>query len=113
MVTDFRAFCYTYIMELLSDKEQLEKLCKNNAISFLGLFGSYSRGDQTPTSDVDLLVDYSESKSMFDHVRLQRQLSELLNKQVDLVTRRSVHPYIKDYVMRDLKTAYDVKEDYA
>lgn len=93
-------------MDTLLNSPQLKELCTDNDISFLGLFGSYARNEESPKSDVDLLVDYSESKSMFDHVRIQRKLSELLNKQVDLVTRRSLHPYIKDYVMKDLQTVY-------
>ena len=93
-------------MDFTYDKQQLNKMCKENSISYLALFGSYARGEETPESDVDLLIDYADSKSYFDHVRIERRLEELFNRNVDLVTRRSLHPYIKDYVYNDLKTLY-------
>lgn len=93
-------------MDLFPDVQQLTEVCETNNISFLGLFGSYARNEQEPGSDVDLLVEYSTPKSMFDHVRIQRQFAEALNKKVDLVTKRSLHPYIHDYVYQDLKVLY-------
>ena len=93
-------------MNFTYDKQQLDKMCKENSISYLALFGSYARGEETFESDVDLLIDYSDSKSYFDHVRIERRLEEFFNRNVDLVTKRSLHPYIKDYVYNDLKTLY-------
>jgi len=93
-------------MNLKFDKDELNRVCEEDAISYLALFGSHARGDETKDSDVDLLVDYSTSKSMFDHVRTQRKLKEVLGKEVDLVTRRSLNPYISDYVNQDLKVLY-------
>jgi predicted nucleotidyltransferase len=93
-------------MNILDYQNQLKKICKNNDISYLALFGSHSRGESKNDSDVDMLVDYSTSKSYFDHVRIQRSLAELLGKDVDLVTRRALHPYIKDNVYKDLKVLY-------
>jgi hypothetical protein len=87
-------------------KEKIAQMCQENDVSYLGLFGSYSRGEENPQSDVDLLVEYSQRVSMFDHVRLQRKLAELLMKNVDLVTKKSLHPYIKDYILKDLQTIY-------
>lgn len=87
--------------------KDIEAICKKNNISFLGLFGSYARGDNTENSDVDLLVEYKKPMSMFDHVRIQREFEEKLGKSVDLVTKRSVHPYIKRYVEKDLRVIYE------
>ena len=92
------------------DQDQIKTIgdiCKQFGISYLGMFGSYARGDNKPDSDVDLLVEYGERKSLFDHVRIQRQFSEMLHKNVDLVTKRSLHPYIKDYVYKDLRALYE------
>ena len=93
-------------MKLLIDQTTLNKVCEENAISYLAVFGSHARGDETKNSDIDLLVDYSTSKSMFDHVRTQRKLKEILGREVDLVTRKSLSPYISDYVNKDLKVLY-------
>ena len=93
-------------MRLQIDQGKLNKVCEENAISYLALFGSHARGDESKDSDIDLLVDYTTSKSMFDHVRIQRKLKEVLGKDVDLVTKRSLSPYISDYVNQDLKVLY-------
>ena len=93
-------------MDILTYQKQVKDICEGNQVSYLALFGSHSRGDEREDSDIDLLVDYSTSKSYFDHVRIQRQLSKLLGKEVDLVTRRALHPYIKSSVYKDLKVLY-------
>lgn len=93
-------------MEKSLNIKLLEGICRINDISYLGLFGSYARGEQRHDSDIDLLVEYSTKKSMFDHVRIQRQFEEVMGKKIDLVTKRSLSPYIKDYVYKDLKVLY-------
>lgn len=93
-------------MNLQVDKNELRQLCRQNAITYLAVFGSHARGEETGKSDIDLLVDYADAKSMFDHVRIQRKLTQLFGKEVDLVTRRSLSPYIRDYVNADLEVLY-------
>lgn len=96
-------------MDLNLDLKKIEDFCVTNSVSFLGVFGSYARGEANTSSDLDLLIEYTDKKNMFDHVRLQREFSALTNKQVDLVTKRSLSPYIKDYVLEDLKVLYEQK----
>lgn len=50
------------------------------------LFGSVARGDEQPGSDIDLLVDFDEASSLFDLIRLTRELQELLGRPVDVVS---------------------------
>jgi predicted nucleotidyltransferase len=50
------------------------------------LFGSAARGDDRPDSDVDLLVDFDIDSSLFDLIRLVRELEELLGRPVDVVS---------------------------
>lgn len=57
-----------------------------------GLFGSVARGEDTATSDVDLLVDFDEDSSLFDLLHLQDELSQLLGCQVDVVSMRALKP---------------------
>lgn len=67
------------------------------------LFGSYSRGEEKPDSDVDILVQYKpESKiSLFGISRIMVELSELLNKKVDLVEYDCLLPFAKPSADRD------------
>ena len=50
------------------------------------LFGSVARGEDGPDSDVDLLVDFDTESSLFDLIRLARELEELLGRPVDVVS---------------------------
>ncbi|MDY6773996.1 MAG: nucleotidyltransferase family protein, partial [Candidatus Nanohaloarchaea archaeon] len=74
-----------------------EKLEEEGA-SRISIFGSYARGDETGESDVDVLVRFEERKSLLDIVRIERELSEEIGKDVDLVTQQSMSPYIQEKV---------------
>lgn len=50
------------------------------------LFGSVARGDERPESDIDLLVDFTQDSSLFDLMRMTRELEELLGRPVDVVS---------------------------
>lgn len=91
------------------DLSILNEACRQNDVAFLGVFGSFARGDFTPTSDIDLLVRFSQRKSLLDLVRIEREFSNKLGKPVDLVTEDSISPYIKDRINAQLKTIYERK----
>ncbi len=63
------------------------------------LFGSTGRGEQGPASDLDLLVDMGEGRSLFDLIALSNDLEEGLGIEVDVVTEASPSPYIRDRVL--------------
>lgn len=67
-----------------------------------GIFGSYSRGSQTTMSDIDLLVEFFQPISLFRFVELEQKLSELLNRDVDLVTPDALKPMIRAEVQKQV-----------
>jgi len=67
-------------------------------VSKAELFGSTAWGEMTDKSDVDILVQLPDEASLLDLVHLKQELEGYLGREVDVVTYRSVHPYIKDYV---------------
>lgn len=79
------------IRQLISEND-LTAFCLRWAISELALFGSAVRGDFGPESDVDVLVTFLPEAdwSLLDHVQMESELSELLGRDVDLITRRAV-----------------------
>ena len=91
----------------LKHNTKLQKLCRKEDITFLGLFGSYSRGEQKPDSDVDVLIEYRDIKSLFDLARIQIELEKLLGKEVDLVVKRNIKPALKPYIFSDLIKIYE------
>ncbi len=65
------------------------------------LFGSIARGDARVDSDIDILVEMSHGKRLFDLVELKENLEEVLKKNVDIVTTQSVHPLLLPYIEKD------------
>ena len=64
------------------------------------LFGSYARGEQTPDSDVDILVVFDEENgrkvSLLRHIGIALGLEDLLGKKVDLITEGTLLPFAKE-----------------
>jgi uncharacterized protein len=65
------------------------------------LFGSVARGDESESSDVDLLVDLDDGVSLVDLIGLKRELSDLLGCGVDVVPARSLKPGIAERVLAE------------
>jgi len=62
-------------------------------------FGSVGRGEQGASSDLDLLVDMAEGRSLFDLIALSNDLEESLGVEVDVLTEGSLSPYMRDRVL--------------
>lgn len=86
-------------------KEIIEKhrqeISEKYHVSEIGVFGSYSRGDQEDDSDIDILVSFSKPIGFIKFMRLEFYLSDLLGKKVDLVTRDSLKPHIGKIILRE------------
>lgn len=67
------------------------------------VFGSYARGEERAESDIDILVEFSETKSLLELVRIERELSEGLGIRVDLLTEKSISPYLTDRVRSEME----------
>jgi predicted nucleotidyltransferase len=89
------------------DTEQLISICRRHDAIFLGIFGSFARGEATPDSDLDLVVRFANRKSLLDLVRLERALSEAVGRKVDLLTEASISPYLRDHIKADMTVLYD------
>jgi len=73
-------------------REKIAEFCDRWKITELALFGSVLRDDFRPDSDVDVLVTFAPEAewSLFDHVTMEEELSSILNRKVDLVSRRGI-----------------------
>ena len=72
------------------------------------LFGSYSRGEQRPESDIDILVQYDRSQpiGLFKISKMQLTLQQMLGKDVDIVDQDMLFPWVADSVNHDKKLIY-------
>ena len=68
----------------------------------IGIFGSYARGENQKSSDLDILVDFEQTVNLLEIIGLEQELSEKLGIKVDLVTVRSLNPQLKQYIEKDL-----------
>jgi predicted nucleotidyltransferase len=70
----------------------------------IGVFGSYVKGKEHKSSDVDILVEFESSAniSLLDFVRLENYLSSLLGVKVDLVERSALKPRIGTHVLQEV-----------
>ena len=91
----------------INNKKKLLEVCKNNDIIFLAIFGSFIRGDFTKESDIDLLVRFSKPKSLLELVRIERVLSEVLERKTDLLTEASISPYLRDKIKNEMEVVYE------
>lgn len=75
----------------------------------IGVFGSYARNENKQDSDLDILValDYSLKPSLLDLIGVEQSLTDALGIRVDLVTEKSLHPYLKPYIEKDLKIIFE------
>jgi len=73
-------------------REKIAEFCGRWKITELALFGSVVRDDFRPDSDVDVLVTFTPEAewSLFDHVTMEEELSSILDRKVDLVSRRGI-----------------------
>jgi predicted nucleotidyltransferase len=89
-------------------RKQLEELKpileEKFQVETIGVFGSYSRGEQTKKSDVDVLVEFTKDAhiGLFKYVDLEIFLSEQLGVKVDLVAKGGLKPSLKDRILSEV-----------
>lgn len=86
--------------------EEILALCRKYHVKTLRVFGSMARGELRPESDLDLLVTFSKPTSLLQMVRLERELSAIIGRKVDLLTAKSVSPYLRNRILKESRPVY-------
>ncbi len=86
--------------------EKIAQALKIQGAGKVAVFGSYVRGEAKPGSDIDILVEFSPRKSLLELVRIERELSEVLGIKVDLLTEKSISPYLIDTIKQHMQVIY-------
>src|SRR5665647_81021 len=68
----------------------------------IGVFGSYVRGEQKGSSDVDVLVEFYVPVGLFEFMKLENYLSDLLGVKVDLVSKKALKPHIGERILEEV-----------
>ena len=93
------------------NKQQIFKLILENRQAFrnlgadrLGLFGSFVRGDQTDSSDIDLIVDFLPGQKNYRNLLKVADLAELLvGREVEVLTHDSISKFIAPYIEKEIE----------
>ena len=91
-------------------QEEIEQFCQNNSIHKFSLFGSVLRDDFTNESDVDVLVEFEKGKTPgLAIITMQYELSQMINRQVDLRTPEDLSRYFRERVLAEAMVIYEKK----
>ncbi|MBM3562620.1 MAG: nucleotidyltransferase [Alphaproteobacteria bacterium] len=89
---------------LLEKRADLLRAAARHGASNLRLFGSVARRAETPSSDVDILIDLAEDRGFAEFLALAEELEALIGRKVDLVTSRGISPFLKPLIDREILT---------
>lgn len=90
--------------DLLQEKrDDILQVAAERGAYNIRVFGSVARGEAGSESDIDLLVDLEQNRSLFDLGGLLADLEDLLGCRVDVVTEEGLHWYIRDRVLAEAR----------
>jgi len=84
-------------------KRIVQRLKKEGAVK-VSVFGSYARGTENSSSDIDLLVKFEKARSLMELSRIERELGEETETKVDLLTEAAISPHLKKNIENELVT---------
>lgn len=88
-------------MQIKTIKSKIIQILKKEKIKKAGLFGSYSREEQSESSDIDILIQAPKNYSLLDLVRLKLLLEKSLKKSVDLVEYQTIKTQLKKQILSE------------
>ena len=90
------------------DHQAVAAFCRKWHVAELALFGSVLRDDFRPDSDVDVLVSFTPDAGvgLFEFVRMGRELSEIVGRQVDLVEKAGLKPALRPRILATTELVY-------
>ena len=93
---------------VLVPRPEIAEICRRYDVKELAVFGSAARGEMRPDSDIDLLVDFlPEARvSLLRHAAAERELTALLGRKVDLVSKRALRDAVRDEVLPQARIIY-------
>lgn len=89
------------------DRKRLADICRRHDVIQLRIFGSASRGQERPESDIDLLVDFGSPKGFFELLRLEDELATFFGRPVDVMTEPGLSHYLKEPILASASVIFD------
>jgi len=86
-------------MDIEEIKKKIIPVLQRYQVRKASIFGSIVRGEDTPESDIDILVELNDNLSLLDFISLKLELEEALQRRVDLVEKKTLKETIKDEIL--------------
>lgn len=87
--------------DLLETRDRITPTLREHGVVRAAVFGSRARGEADASSDLDLLVEFENNRTLLDLVGLRQDLSHLLGAEADVVTYGSLHPQLRERILRE------------
>lgn len=88
---------------ILARRGELIAILNHHGASNPRVFGSVARGDETGSSDLDLLVDMDAGRSLLDLIALQQEIQSALGRPIDVLTPGSLNRHIKERILAEAR----------
>ena len=82
-------------------RDEIYRIAGKHNAEKVFVFGSCARNTETPDSDIDLLIEFNQTATLFDQLDIQNEVCSLLNCKVDVVSKRGLHPYLRRRVLEE------------
>ncbi|MDR1990300.1 MAG: nucleotidyltransferase family protein [Acidobacteriaceae bacterium] len=90
-------------MTIDQNRDEILRIAAQHGARNIRVFGSVARGEDRANSDVDLLVEMEDERSLLDLVALEQDLEELLKRGVDVLTDASIHPFLRPRIVAEAR----------
>ncbi len=87
--------------KIQQQREEIIQVAGRHRAVNVRLFGSVARGDENEASDIDMLVDFLPGASLIDQVALIQDLSDKLQRKVDVVSTRALNPHVREDILKE------------
>ena len=87
--------------KIQQQREEIIQVAGRHRAVNIRLFGSVARGDENEASDIDMLVDFLPGASLLDQVALIHDLSDKLQRKVDVVSTRALNPHLREDILKE------------
>ncbi len=82
-------------------RDVVAAILRENGVKRAAFFGSIVRGEMEEESDIDILIEFEGRRSLLDLAHLKNELEDAVNRRVDLLTYKSLHPRLKDRILAE------------
>ena len=82
-------------------RSEINRIAQKHNAAKVYVFGSCARKEETSDSDIDILVEPTSEATLFDFMDIQDELERLLQRKVDVVSKRGLNPYIREDILRE------------